>query len=358
MTPDEAREQYPVLARWAYLNAGTNGPLARATVAAMTERLARDAHEGRGGKPYFDEMLALRAELRSRLAGLVAVDADRLALTNATTDSCNIVLGGLRLRASDEIVTTDTEHFGLLGALHASGARIRVARVRDRPSTAALEAILAEVNDRTRLIAISHVSWHTGHVLPLEELRAATELPLLVDGAQAVGAITVDAAAYDFYTVSGQKWLCGPETMGALYVADPSALAVAAPTYFAQQSYELDGSFVPREGAHRFDSGWLPLASLAGMLAALESHPRWGLERAAQLAARARELLGERFEVITEADHATLVTFAAPGDPAECAARALEHGVVIRDLPGTAWLRASCGYWTNEDDLQRLVEAV
>ena len=173
-----------------------------------------------------DELTELRDGVRARLAGSLAVPPENVALTTSTTRGCNIAISGLRLQPGDEVVTTDNEHFGLIGPLHASGATVRVARLTDRPAAEAFDAIAAEVTPRTRLIAISHVSWLTGHVLPLEQLRDAFDVPLLIDGAQSVGALPVDASRYDFYTVSGQKWLCGPDTTGALYVADPERLEV------------------------------------------------------------------------------------------------------------------------------------
>jgi len=63
-------------------------------------------------------------------------------------------------------------------------------------------------------------------------------------------------------------------------------------------------------------------------------------------------------QVVTEPGQATLVSFSVDGDPEERAARAYEQGVVIRALPGVGWLRASCGFWTSDEDLERLVEAV
>ena len=65
MTYEEARAQFPVLERYAYLNAGTNGPLARATVDAFVAQAQRDLREGRSGAAYFEGMLALREEVRS-----------------------------------------------------------------------------------------------------------------------------------------------------------------------------------------------------------------------------------------------------------------------------------------------------
>ena len=355
MSWEEARAQFPVLDHFAYLNAGSVGPLARATAAAIEAQLAQDVDGGRGSKTRFEEVVGMRAQLREAIGPLVGVTPEHVALTSSTSEACRIVLAGLALGPDDEIVTTDSEHFGLLGPLGASKARVRVARVRERPAAEALEAVLDEVTPRTRLIALSHVFWTTGHVLPVEELVGRA--PLLVDGAQTVGAIEVDASPFDYYTVSGQKWLCGPDATGALIVRDPEALPVALPSYLSQAGYEPDGSFTPRPGAARFEAGWTPGTSLAGLLAALGAAPEGRYERAGDMAARCRELLAERVDVVTEPGHATLVTWRSD-DPAGTVTHALEAGVIIREMPGLGWCRASVGWWNNEDDLRRLVAAV
>ena len=355
MTFEEARALFPVLERVAYLNAGTFGPLAEPTRRALAEQAHRDAGEGRAGKPYFDELLELRTGLRTAIAGLLATSPERVALTSSTTDGCNIVLAGLGLQPDDEIVTTDAEHFGLAGPVFASGATVRVAGVQQRGPDEILEAVLEEVTPRTRLLAVSHVYWTTGVVLDVHALEQRTAVPILVDGAQSVGAIPVDVGALDFYTVSGQKWLCGPDSTGALYVADPDSLRVARPSYFAQESFEPGGRFVPRPGAQRFDSGWIPMGSLRGLGAALGVAPDWRFERIAEIAGVCREKLAASVEVVTPPGQAGLVTFRPHGDAAEVAARLFERGVVVRDLPRTPWLRASCGWWTSDEDVRRLV---
>ena len=170
-------------------------------------------------------------------------------------------------------MTTTDEHFGLLGALAVSGAEVVV--VAPEP-----EAILAAVTPRTRLIATSQVLWTTGAVLPLAELRAETGVPVLADGAQSVGAVPATAAGVDFLTISGQKWLCGPDATGALVVADPERLALTSPSYFSQREYDPDGSYEPQPGARRFEAGWWSHGTLRAMLAALELRPAWWHERA------------------------------------------------------------------------------
>jgi L-cysteine/cystine lyase len=345
-----------VLERYAYLNAGSVGPLARRTHEALLRAEREELEEGRAGLPYLHGMLATRDRVRDALAAQVEVDAARMSLTSSTTESCRIVVAGLGLGAEDEVVTNDAEHFGLTAPLHVSGARVRVAEVRERPAADALDAILTLVGPRTRLVAVSHVLWITGHVLPMAELREALSVPLLVDGAQSVGAIPVAAEPFDFYTVSGQKWLCGPVPTGGLYVRDPERLEVKLPSYFSQASYERDGRFEPREGAARFDPGWIPIAFLEGLLAALDGLPEWRFERSREMAELCRErLVDEGYDVVTEPGHANLVSWRWEGDPAEAAQALGEEGVLIRDMPGTGLLRASCGYWTNEDDITRLV---
>jgi L-cysteine/cystine lyase len=355
VTFDEARALFPVLERFAYLNAGSLGPLSHPTLAAMEDRLRFDQEQGRGGHGWFMNMLELRARVREQLAALVGASAGQVALTSSTTDGCNIVLAGLELGPEDEVVTTDSEHPGLLLPLHVSGVRVRVAEVAARPTANALEAILACITPRTRLLALSHVLWTTGPVIPVHELRRESRLPVLVDGAQSVGAIPVDVGELDYYTVSCQKWLCGPEPLGALYVRDPERLGVRIPSGFSQKSLEPDGTFVPAEGAARFDSGWLATPSLAGLEAALAGAPDWRFERAAEIAEVCRGALSERFELVAEGGESTLVSFVPKGDPATEAARLYDAGVIVRDLPGTGWLRASCSWWTSGEDIDRLV---
>jgi selenocysteine lyase/cysteine desulfurase len=159
--------------------------------------------------------------------------------------------------------------------------------------------------------------------------------------------------------VSAQKWLLGPAATGALYVRPDRCedLRVAFPSYFSWRlpDYELI------EGAGRFEGSWTPVASVVGMLASFDFMTEAGEDRftyAQQAAARCRELLLERgADVVTEPEQATLVSWRAE-EPEELVMRLAEAGVVVRDLPGTGLVRASCGFWTSEDDLERLVRGL
>lgn len=364
MRLDAVRAELPVLERVAYLNAGTFGPLPRRTVAAMVAGHEAELTEGRFGVGYWEHVQTLRARSREALASLVGARSTDIALTRSTSEGCTLAVESLALGRDDEIVTTDVEHFGLLGALGASGARVRVARIRTLPAAEALTAIEAEIGPKTRLIALSHVAWSTGQVLPVAAL-AGRGIPLLVDGAQSGGSIPlqVPALGCDFYTLSGQKWLLGPDGTGGLYVSPRiiESLRIPVPSYYGTESREEDGSSMPVEGAQRFDPGTIPAPSLAGLLASLEFAVEVGegrFETARLMAERCRELVGRVVEVVTEPGQATLVSFAPRGDPVETVGRLAGQGVVVRDLPGLGWLRASVGFWTSEGDLERLAASL
>jgi L-cysteine/cystine lyase len=351
VTFEAARALFPVLERVAYLNAGTFGPLARPVAEAITSAVERDLAQGRSGLPYFEETLALRDHLRGAFAALVGADVDHVALTGSTTDGCGIVLRGLALGPRDEVVTTTDEHFGLLGPLAATGAAVVV--VPPDP-----DRIAASVTSRTRLIATSQALWTTGAVLPLAELRERTDVPVLADGAQSVGAIPTTAKGVDFLTISGQKWLCGPDSTGALVVRDPSRVAVVSPSHFAQRRHEQNGTYEPQSGARRLEPAWWSQGALRGMLAALELRPSWCFERASAAAERCRALLSARFDVVTPAVPSTLVAFRVEEDPPGLVARLHRADVHVREIPGRGLLRVSCGWWTSDDDLDRLVAAL
>jgi L-cysteine/cystine lyase len=353
---ERVRRELPVLERYAYLNTGTSGPLPRGTAEAMTAWHRRSLEEPRASYPVFEEIMELRARLRQAIGRLIGAAPETLALTTSTTEGCNAVVAGLRLGAGDEVVTTDSEHPGLLGALRAWDLDVRVGPVSEVAAGDSLEAIARLVTGRTRLIAVSHVLWTTGHVLPVDEL-ARLGPPLLVDGAQSAGAIPVDVGdlGCDFYTVSGQKWLLGPDATGALFVRGDriEALRQTFPSYVA---WENPVELVPWPEARRFESVFLPAASSAGLLASLEFAEEAGEARfahARETADRCRALVSERADVVTEPDQATLLTWRADGAE-EQVKRLWESGVVVRHFPGLPFVRASCGFWTSDDDLERL----
>lgn len=377
-----ARRALPAVGAYAYLNTGTCGPVPLPAAEALAAQWQAGVHQGRIGAAHFQQLFAAVNDARNGVAALLGAADEEIALTTSTTHGVNIVLWGLCWSPGDQILTTVHEHPGLQVPLadisRRYGVGVRAVAFDPGDPDDVVAAFRRAATARTRLLAFSHVLWTNGAVLPvrrLAELARDLGAYVLVDGAQSVGALPVNPRdlGVHFYSLPGQKWLCGPEGTGALYVASEAlpALQVAFGGYFSQQSLDPDTvDYQPRPGAGRFQ-GLLPMgATVAGMAAALawlkDIGPEWIFTRTAALARRLRQGLAEAgAEVLTPAagegaPTSGLVSFRLPGrDPVETTALLVERDLVVRSIPGPfACVRASTGFFNTEDEIDALIQAV
>jgi L-cysteine/cystine lyase len=351
------RAEFPALERLAYLNAGTDGPLPSRALEAAYEELEREVAYGRLHS-HFERRGELSTAVRVAYAARLGAQPEDVALTSSTSEGLATVVEGLSLEPGDEIVTSDQEHPGMLGALQAA-RDLRGARITIAPFARVHEA----VGSATRLVATSHVSWVGGELAPtgLREL----DVPVLLDGAQGVGALPVDPVALgaDAYAGAGQKWLCGPDGTGMLFVSEglregvpPTRRAFGC---FADTAAGLDAPLQP--DARRYHATSQSAEAHATALAAHEVLEAFGWdrvhERGITLAARLADELAQRGHEVAPRGPTTLVSWASD-DPEAERERLAEQGIAIRDIPGRGLLRASVGAWNDERDLERLLDAL
>jgi isopenicillin-N epimerase len=218
---------WPLDPKVVFLNHGSFGSCPRAVLAFQNEIRAR--FEGRPIQFLARELEGLLDQARSRLAEFVEADPqDLVFVTNATT-GVNTVLRSLPWKSDDEFLVTDYEYNACRNALdfaaRQSGARVAVAKIPFplRSEDEIVDAILARVSERTRLLLVDHVTSQTGIVMPLDRLipeMTSRGVDTLIDGAHAPGMIPLDVrrlgAAY--YTGNCHKWICAPKGAGFLYV--------------------------------------------------------------------------------------------------------------------------------------------
>ena len=169
--------------------------------------------------------------VRDRVADLVGTSADCLVFVRNATDGVNAVLRSFPFDVGDEVIVTDHGYNACNNAVRFSadrrGATTRVARVPfpiEEPSQV-IDAIDREINSRTRLLVIDHVTSPTAIVFPIEQmidLAHSRNVRVMIDGAHAPGMVPVrlDQFGADYYTANHHKWLCAPKASGFLYV-DP-----------------------------------------------------------------------------------------------------------------------------------------
>ena len=374
------RAALPALEAGIYLNTGSVGPLPAETAAAMDELEAYELRTGRAHHDYYLETLQRMAEARAATAAVLTADVGDIALTHSTTDGMNVGIWGIDWRAGDRAVTTSLEHAGGIGALYNLRARrgIDLAFVDVDPQRAEADILASfdeAIDDRTRAVVVSHVLWASGAVLPLDRIAAMAHAHgalLIVDGAQAAGAIPVDltGTGADVYALAAQKWLLGPEGMGAVAVA-PAARERLSPAYggwYTFESVDSSGLAVWWPDARRFEASNYHRPSIVGMARSIGWLTMfvglgWIHERGAATARVAAERLAaiDGVEVITPLDRmATLVSFRIRGWTPEAALEELGARVfaVARTVPLVDAIRISVGFFTSEAEIDRFVGCV
>jgi len=372
------RQEMPATTAHIYLNTGTFGPLSTVAIQAMNKRMQDEWQDGRQGMAFFESMLANYSNARRRVGNLLHADEQEIVLTHNTGEGMNVISYGIDWRAGDEVITTNHEHINALAPLYQIrdrfGITIRIADLGKSAERPLVEAIQELVTPRTRLIDVSHVTWTTGTVLDIKALGnfgREHNIPTLIDGAQSAGNIPVDVKDLniDFYAIPIQKWLCGPDGTGSLYIRR-EAMRYVMPTYvgFLSTRHEPNVEWELHGHAQRFEPGGHQSAAVAGIDAALTWLEEsvgytWIFERISTLQAYTyqalKEILG--LTILTPVAGASgILTFTLQGhDDSEMVTTLRDkYNIYIRNIPSIKALRISTGFYNTEEDIDTLVRAL
>lgn len=366
------RDRLPAVCAEAYLNTGGAGPLPDRAAEAMSTMIEAQVGRGRMSASAVEAGRERQGALRAAISGVIGCPVGEVAIAQSSTHAMNVVIAGLGIVAGDHIITTNTEHPGLMVPVAMAAARVgatvTVLDIGDGSAPLA-EAVAAASTARTRLVALSHVSWMTGAVLDVAgaaDAARAVGAFTLVDGAQGAGAVAVDVRGWgiDAYAMPAQKWLLGPEGLGALWLATEHLDRVGALVsgYETGEDHGWDGSLRLHPDARRFEASTFPEILIPGWTASLAWLASIGWDRIHEATLRAtdecRAALTQVPGVVLDPPVTTssgLVAFAVPGHTPEAVAVALAaRGVIVRPLPPPGRLRASCGFFTNAADIERL----
>ncbi|MDX2074528.1 MAG: aminotransferase class V-fold PLP-dependent enzyme [Alphaproteobacteria bacterium] len=221
-----------------YLNTGSLGAVPKIVLEKVAaESRALEQNPADNQYQLFTEKLFA---VKRAVADFINCKTDELVMTGGTTDGMALLMEALPLEPGQRVLITDKE-YGRIREYweyycRRAGATLDIVKLPLLPRDEAeiVTLVAAAIRPETRALCISHVTTANGVRLPVKAIGEAikhTDCLLLVDGAQAVGAIEVDVQALgcDAYAASGHKWLLGPKGTGFLYVAERAKQSFPSP---------------------------------------------------------------------------------------------------------------------------------
>src|ERR687898_3341646 len=377
---DRARRETPGCERVLHFNNAGAGLMPRPVLDAAQSYLTLEAEIG--GYEAAERENAAIERFYEAAAELLGCDTDEIAFVENATRAWDMAFYALPIASGDRILTARAEYpsnvIAFLQVAERTGAVVEVIPS-DETGQISVEALQGMIDDRVKLIAITHVPTNGGLVNPaaaVGKVARAAGITYLLDACQSVGQMPVDVGAIgcDLLSTTGRKYLRGPRGTGFLYVRrelgqrlQPPFLDLHAADWVAPDRYEIRGD------ARRFENWETNFAGKIGLAAAIDYARGWGLaaiwNRVRSLAARLRAELEEIPGVTVRdigAERCGIVTFTADGIEAEQVQQALaEHSmnVTISTVESTRFdmearglneiVRASVHYYNDEAESER-----
>lgn len=361
----------PVTARGVYVNHAGVSPSPARVVKAVVEAAGDAAANPLGF--FLDRVLSARESARTRLARLMGVPPEHMALTKNTGQGLALVADGLKLEPGDNVVSVACEYPSVVYPWYAQSDRgIETRLIAPRADgTFTPEDLEAVMDARTRVLTLSWVQFGTGFRCDLAACAAlarSRRLLFIVDVIQGLGVLplTAEALGIDIAVTGAHKWLMAPGGTGGLYIA-PHVLEKlrlvnmgAGAVVDVAKFDPLD--FSPKHSAQRYEEGTPNGLGLCGLDAALSLLEEIGTEvieaQVFSLTATAAELLERKGYRVTsprlDTQRAGLVMFEHPTHPNAAVLEALTAAGVTAAVRGGK-LRFSPHFYNTREEIERAV---
>jgi len=369
--PGRVRHRFPVFEQRVYINSCSQGALSDSVREAYAHYLDDwDEH----GAPWEYWVGRLEA-VRGAVASLVNADEDEIAVTTSVSAGVSALASGLRFDEGRDTVVVSNFEFRTIGQIwHAQERRgIRVVHVpAEADGTIPLERFAEAIDERTALVATTHVCFRNGGRLDVEGIaRLAHERGalVLVDAYQTVGSLPIDVHALgcDFLAAGVLKYLLGSAGLGFLYCRRElvEQIEPTATGWFADRDiFEMDiHDYSPASTARRFEAGTPPVPSTYAAIAGIELMQEIGV---AETEAHVRELnallrdgveeLGGTIVTPREPERSGALVCVRSTDVNALVAALADEGIVTSSRDDNLRISAHC--YNTADDVQAVLDAL
>ena len=359
------RKQFPVTGNSVYLNTAAAGPLARSTAeagAAYYDQMMND------GDVHWDEWLARREEIRAQVARFINAEPDEIGFTTNTSSGMNVVIDALEKHG--EVISCDLEFpVTTIPWMH---RRIPVHLVKSVEGVVRPEDLSAAMNTRTGIISISYVQYSNGFRSDLEELgNNKGGHALVVNASQAAGAFEIDVKhmGIDALCATGHKWMRAGYGSGFVYLSRELQAAShprAIGWLSVQEPYDMRNNEIHLRHtlSARTEMGCPHFAGIFALGASIEMMQAIGpehietrvLELNRTLTTRLSQAGWKVLSPLQSEQYRSAETLVAAENTAEIVNKLASQKVLVTEKP--EGFRVATDFFNNEDDIERLVEAL
>src|SRR5436189_2626148 len=364
------RSEFPIFRHAVYLNTCSLGALGDRTRRRIAEFF--DLWQERGASAWYDVWWAALSELRARYARVVGASPEEIALAPSVSVALSAVAEALDYRRRPKVVVTSLD-FPTVAyqwlAKRARGVELVVVQSPDHVSVP-VEAIARAVDERTALVATSHVYFTSGAIQDIRAVAHAAHVRgalCLIDAYQSVGQVPCDvrAADVDFLTAGGLKWLLGGPGIVFLYARAELARRLE-PGIAGWFGHKRQFAFEPRalerhDDARRFELGTPSLAAIYAQLGGLDYIEEIGVPALRDVTAALTEDLiaractaGFRPKVAARAEDRSAIVTLPADDPADRVRHLAAAGIIADARPGH--VRLSPFFYNVQDDYVAALE--
>ena len=360
-----------------YLNNASVSLMPNQSIEAMKEFLISYNSIGPDSKqsePFVNEKLR---DVRKTIAKVISCQPDEVVLTQSTTDGINIVANGLSFDENSNMIIRGMthEHHSNFYPWLKLGEKISLKNLSiDKDGFFKSEDLESQIDDNTKLVALSHALYNTGSILPLEEIsKILSDVPLFVDSAQTVGCIDVDVSKINcnFMSFNGSKWLCGPMGTGLFYCNRKSSQLLEPKTIGGESAIIYENTNLAfKELPDKFQTGFRNYVGIVGLASSANYLLDFGLknirEKNQYLSSLLREELSKNPKIILYGpedpnSRTSIVSFNVEGmDSQEVVDKLEKQNIIlaVREITETKIVRASPHFFNSESEIMSVVDAI
>ena len=366
------RRLMPVADEWAFFDHASVAPLAGPAATRLRQWADDVAANGIAGPGAWGRRVA---DVRRLAAQMVGADRDEIALVGNTTQGIGLVAEGYPWQQGDNVVIFDGEFpSNLYPWMNLESRGVETRWVKTEGARFEPRTLENACDSRTRIVAISWVSYSSGWRNDLDQLAELAHRRgalLFVDAIQGLGVFPLDVRRIpvDFFAADGHKWILGPEGAGLLFIRREH-LDRLRPLGVGWNSVKHSGNYNHvaldlRDSAARYEGGSYNMPGLMALGACLEMLAGFDAARMTERVVEISELTAARLEEIgarihsdrSEGRRSGIVSFELPDRDSEAVRRRCQAAKVKLSCRAGR-LRVSPHAYNNEEDVERLVEAI